>query len=397
MTVDSTQISHHIKVEHLWKVFGNNPMSAMAPEIAGKSRSEIQSEFNQVVALRDVSFDVKKGETFVVMGLSGSGKSTLVRCLIRLIETSSGSIFVEEEDVTSLSERELRDFRRTKISMVFQNFGLLPHRNVMDNACYGLEVKGISRLERYEKAQKMLDLVGLNGWEDSRVSQLSGGMQQRVGLARALAVEPEILLMDEPFSGLDPLIRRQMRSELAELQKEIKKTMVFITHDLDEAVTVGDRIAIMRDGEIIQMGTPEEIILNPVDDFVTEFTEDVSKERVLNVSAVSVDPDLIWTHSQDLTKLKDDLNTAGAQHVAFVNESGNSLGVLMRNDIEQIASSEELDHMLRESSPAILNSSNVRPAILKLANSETPVPVVDSQKKLLGVITQSSILKSLAE
>ena len=167
----------------------------------------------------------------------------------------------------------------------------------MDNACYGLEIKGISRLERHQKAQKMLDLVGLNGWEDSRVSQLSGGMQQRVGLARALAVDPEILLMDEPFSGLDPLIRRQMRSELAELQKEIKKTMVFITHDLDEAVTVGDRIAIMRDGEIIQMGTPEEIILNPVDDFVTEFTEDVSKEKVLNVSAISVDPDLKWTYS----------------------------------------------------------------------------------------------------
>ena len=397
MTADSTENSHHIEVEHLWKVFGNNPMSALAPENAEKSRSEIQSEFNQVVALRDVSFNVKKGETFVVMGLSGSGKSTLVRCLIRLIETTSGSIFVDKEDVTSLNERELRDFRRTKISMVFQNFGLLPHRNVMDNACYGLEIKGMSRLERHQKAQKMLDLVGLNGWEDSRVSQLSGGMQQRVGLARALAVEPEILLMDEPFSGLDPLIRRQMRSELAELQKEIKKTMVFITHDLDEAVTVGDRIAIMRDGEIIQMGTPEEIILNPADDFVTEFTEDVSKERVLNVSAISIDPDLKWTYSTDLTKLQDCLSKVGAQHVAFVNESGNSLGVLMRGDIERSTSSEELDHMLRESPAAILDSSNVKPAISKLADSETPVPVVDSEKNLLGVITQSSILKSLAE
>ena len=210
-------------------------MSALAPENVEKSRSEIQSEFDQVVALKDVSFNVKRGETFVVMGLSGSGKSTLVRCLIRLIEATSGSILVEDEDVTLLNEKSLRDFRRTKISMVFQNFGLLPHRNVMENACYGLEIKNISKDERHEKAQRMLDLVGLNGWENSRVSQLSGGMQQRVGLARALAVEPEILLMDEPFSGLDPLIRRQMRSELAELQKEIKKTMVFITHDLDEA------------------------------------------------------------------------------------------------------------------------------------------------------------------
>ena len=261
-------------------------MSALAPENVEKSRSEIQSEFDQVVALKDVSFNVKRGETFVVMGLSGSGKSTLVRCLIRLIEATSGSILVEDEDVTLLNEKSLRDFRRTKISMVFQNFGLLPHRNVMENACYGLEIKNISKDERHEKAQRMLDLVGLNGWENSRVSQLSGGMQQRVGLARALAVEPEILLMDEPFSGLDPLIRRQMRSELAELQKEIKKTMVFITHDLDEAVTVGDRIAIMRDGEIIQMGTPQEIILNPVDDFVTEFTEDVSKDRILKASSL---------------------------------------------------------------------------------------------------------------
>ena len=292
MTVEPEQNSHQIAVERLWKVFGNNPSVALEAGNAEKSREEIQTEFGQVVALRDVSFQVQKGETFVVMGLSGSGKSTLVRCLIRLIESTSGNIIIDDQDVTSLDEKELRDFRRSKVSMVFQNFGLLPHRNVIDNACYGLEVTGLSKKDRYKRAQRMLDLVGLNGWETSKVSQLSGGMQQRVGLARALAVEPEILLLDEPFSGLDPLIRRQMRSELAILQKEIKKTLVFITHDLDEAVTVGDRIAIMRDGEIIQMGTPEEIILNPVDDFVSEFTEDVSKDRVLNASSISVTPDL---------------------------------------------------------------------------------------------------------
>ena len=225
MTVEKQQVEHEIVVNNLWKVFGRNPSSALESENLSKSRAEIQEEFGQVVALRDVSFNVQKGETFVVMGLSGSGKSTLVRCLIRLIEATSGNIFVEQEDVTSLDDSALQEFRRSKISMVFQNFGLLPHRNVMDNACYGLEVKGMSREERYERAQKMLDLVGLSGWERSRVRQLSGGMQQRVGLARALAVEPEILLMDEPFSGLDPLIRRQMRSELADLQKELKKTI----------------------------------------------------------------------------------------------------------------------------------------------------------------------------
>tara|TARA_B110000014_G_scaffold242529_1_gene212186 strand:- start:292 stop:1485 length:1194 start_codon:yes stop_codon:yes gene_type:complete len=397
MTVEPEQISHQIVVDRLWKVFGNNPSSALEAENAGKSRAEIQSEFDQVVALRDVSFHVEKGETFVVMGLSGSGKSTLVRCLSRLIEATSGHIYVDLEDVTSLDDKSLREFRRSKVSMVFQNFGLLPHRNVMDNACYGLEIKGLSRTERYERAQRMLDLVGLNGWETSKVSQLSGGMQQRVGLARALAVEPEILLLDEPFSGLDPLIRRQMRSELAVLQKEIQKTMVFITHDLDEAVTVGDRIAIMRDGEIIQMGTPEEIILNPVDDFVAEFTEDVSKDRVLNASSISVTPDLIWSYSHDLNSLKNKMDEVKAGHIAFVNESGASLGVLMGSDVEHIASMEELDRMLGESTDTMMYSSNVKPAISKLANSSTPIPVVDSDNNLLGVITQASILNALSE
>ena len=397
MTVEPEQNSHQIVVERLWKVFGNNPSVALEAGNAEKSREEIQTEFGQVVALRNVSFQVQKGETFVVMGLSGSGKSTLVRCLIRLIESTSGNIIIDDQNVTSLDEKELRDFRRSKVSMVFQNFGLLPHRNVIDNACYGLEVKGLSKKDRYERAQRMLDLVGLNGWETSKVSQLSGGMQQRVGLARALAVEPEILLLDEPFSGLDPLIRRQMRSELAILQKEIKKTLVFITHDLDEAVTVGDRIAIMRDGEIIQMGTPEEIILNPVDDFVSEFTEDVSKDRVLNASSISVAPDLICTYPDDLNELKEKLDRIKPKHIAFVNESGVSLGVLMRSDIEQTSSTKELDHCLANSPDSMKSFSNVKPAIARLANSETPIPVIDSEEHLIGVITRGSILVALAE
>ena len=397
MTVEKQQVEHEIVVNNLWKVFGRNPSSALESENLSKSRAEIQEEFGQVVALRDVSFNVEKGETFVVMGLSGSGKSTLVRCLIRLIEATSGNIFVEQEDVTSLDDSALQEFRRSKISMVFQNFGLLPHRNVMDNACYGLEVKGMSREERYERAQKMLDLVGLSGWERSRVRQLSGGMQQRVGLARALAVEPEILLMDEPFSGLDPLIRRQMRSELADLQKELKKTMVFITHDLDEAVSVGDRIAIMRDGEIIQMGTPREIIMNPADEFVSEFTEDVSKDRVLNASSVSVSPDLKYTYSPDLDKLKSDVSTTEAKHVAFVNESGSSLGVLMRSDIEKSISIEDIDRLMEKSPDSLGHSSNIKSAIGRLSSSETPIPVIDSERNLVGVITQTSILSSLSE
>jgi glycine betaine/proline transport system ATP-binding protein len=270
----------HIEVKNLWKIFGKNPTQALDPSYANKTRSEIQSELNLITALRDVSFSVKKGETFVVMGLSGSGKSTLVRCLTRLIDPTSGNILVDDKDITLYNQNELRDFRRSKIAMVFQQFGLLPHRNVIDNTAFGLEIRGIKKDSRHAIAEDMLNLVGLEGWGESKIDELSGGMQQRVGIARALAVNPEIMLMDEPFSGLDPLIRRQMRKELTSLQEEIHKTMVFITHDLDEAVSVGDRIAIMRDGEIIQLGPPSEIINSPANDFVAEFTEGISGNRL---------------------------------------------------------------------------------------------------------------------
>ena len=276
----------HIEVKNLWKVFGKNPNQVFEDSYSAKSRSEIQSELNLITALRDVSFSVDKGETFVVMGLSGSGKSTLVRCLTRLIDPTAGSIVIDNKDIIKYDQNELRDFRRSKIAMVFQQFGLLPHRNVIDNAAFGLEIRGIKKDSRHAIAEEMLNLVGLDGWGESRIDELSGGMQQRVGIARALAVDPEIMLMDEPFSGLDPLIRRQMRKELTTLQEEIHKTMVFITHDLDEAVSVGDRIAIMRDGEIIQLGTPMEIINTPANDFVSEFTEGISSNRIDELQAL---------------------------------------------------------------------------------------------------------------
>ena len=276
----------HIEVKNLWKVFGKNPNQVFEESFINLSRSEIQSELDLITALRDVSFTVNKGETFVVMGLSGSGKSTLVRCLTRLIDPTDGHILIDGEDIVEYDENSLREFRRNKIAMVFQQFGLLPHRNVLDNAAFGLEIRGIDKESRYSTAEEMLDLVGLDGWGESKVYELSGGMQQRVGIARALAVNPEIMLMDEPFSGLDPLIRRQMRKELTSLQQEIHKTMVFITHDLEEAVSVGDKIAIMRDGEIIQLGTPLEIINKPADDFVAEFTEGITGKRFEELQAV---------------------------------------------------------------------------------------------------------------
>ena len=279
-----------ISVNSLWKVFGNNPERVMTPEYADRTKADIQAELGCVVALQDVSFNVSLGEIFVVMGLSGSGKSTLIRCLIRLIEPNAGEIVIDDENILEYDDRRLNDFRRRKSAMVFQHFGLLPHRTIIDNAAWGLEIQGMGKRERHERAMESLELVGLRGWENAYTTELSGGMQQRVGLARALTVDPEILLMDEPFSALDPLIRREMQDELLNLQQRIQKTIIFITHDLDEALKLGDRIAIMRDGKIIQMGAPEDIVENPADAYVSEFIRDVSKTKILGAGSIMESP-----------------------------------------------------------------------------------------------------------
>ncbi|MFI8519777.1 glycine betaine/L-proline ABC transporter ATP-binding protein [Streptomyces sp. NPDC085481] len=271
-------------VRELWKVFG--PKADRVPadrELASLDAAELRERTGCTAAVRDVSFDVRKGEVFVVMGLSGSGKSTLVRCLTRLIEPTSGTLSIDGEDVLSMDTGRLRELRRHRAAMVFQHFGLLPHRTVLDNVAYGLEIQGVGRGERRERAAEFVTKVGLDGMEHRRPSQLSGGQQQRVGLARALAVDPEVLLFDEPFSALDPLIRRDMQEEVVRLHREEGRTMVFITHDLSEALKLGDRIALMRDGRIVQLGTPEEIVGTPADDYVRDFVRDVPREQVLTV------------------------------------------------------------------------------------------------------------------
>ncbi|RCV50784.1 quaternary amine ABC transporter ATP-binding protein [Marinitenerispora sediminis] len=270
-----------IAVRHLWKVFGRGADAVVGSETAGLDRDTIRARTGCTVAVRDVSFDVLPGEIFVVMGLSGSGKSTLVRCVTRLIEPTSGQVLLDGADIGAAGPKELRELRRHKLAMVFQHFGLLAHRRVIDNVAYGLEVRGMPRPRRYERAREMIEMVGLAGYEDSRPGQLSGGMQQRVGLARALAVDPEVLLFDEPFSALDPLIRRDMQQEVLRLQRELRKTAVFITHDLSEALRLGDRIAIMRDGELVQAGTAEELVGRPADDYVRDFVRDVARTDVL--------------------------------------------------------------------------------------------------------------------
>ena len=275
-----------ITCRNIWKVFGPNPKRALETLDRSASRAAVQEETGHVVAVKDVTFDIQEGETFVVMGLSGSGKSTLVRCISQLIEPTGGEVVIDGDDVTKLSDKQLIDLRRHKMAMVFQHFGLFPHRTVLDNIAFGLEVRGEDKTARNKRAMEVIDLVGLGGWHDNYPRELSGGMQQRVGLARAMAADPEILIFDEPFSALDPLIRREMQDELLDLQAKLKKTMVFITHDFLEAIKMGDHIAIMKDGEIVQIGTPEEIVANPVDQYVADFTEDVPRYKVLSAGKV---------------------------------------------------------------------------------------------------------------
>lgn len=279
-----------ISVRGLWKIFGPRAHRIIGTGQAGLSRAELLAETGCTAAVRDVAFDVMPGEVFVVMGLSGSGKSTLVRCLARLVEPTRGEIFIAGHDVGNASPRRLREIRRHKIAMVFQHFGLLPHRQVLDNVAYGLEIQGIGRTARRDRARQIVSLVGLKGYEHAYPGQLSGGMQQRVGLARALCVDPEVLLFDEPFSALDPLIRRDMQNEIIRLHREVGKTLVFVTHDLAEALKLGDRIAIMRDGEIVQIGTPQELVGAPADDYVSDFVRDIPRADVLTLRWITRPP-----------------------------------------------------------------------------------------------------------
>lgn len=279
-----------LSVRGLWKIFGSGAEKIIGTPDAELSRADLKEKTGCVVGVKDVSFEVAPGEVFVVMGLSGSGKSTLVRCLTRLIEPTAGEVVIDGRDITKAGAGDLRELRRTHTSMVFQHFGLLPHKQVIDNVAFGLEIRGISKKERRARAGEIVDLVGLTGFEQSYPDQLSGGMQQRVGLARALANDPSLLLFDEPFSALDPLIRRDMQNEVIRLHHELGKTMVFITHDLQEALKLGDRILIMRDGEMVQVGAPDEVVAAPADDYVRDFVSDVPRSHVLTLRWVMRDP-----------------------------------------------------------------------------------------------------------
>ena len=388
-----------IVVKGLWKVFGSRPDRVFQPEHASKSRAELQDELGLVTGLRDVSFSVEKGAVFVVMGLSGSGKSTLVRCLIRLIEATRGQVYFDGEDILGYTQAQLIEFRRQKTAMVFQHYGLLPHRSVIDNVAVGLEIRGIDKPTRYRMAAETIDTVGLKGWESYRPHEMSGGMQQRVGLARALAVDPDVLLMDEPFSGLDPLIRREMQDELVSLQTELHKTIVFITHDLDEALKLGDRVAIMRDGQIVQQGSPEEIVTLPSDDYVTDFVQDVSRAKVVQARAIMGEPDVVIYERQGPRAALHAMQQHKLDAVFLISQSFTLRGVLTRDRATALAAQGARSLHGAPVDQAVTTSPDafIADVIPIAAQSEHAVAVVSDNGSLLGEIRRAVLLETVAQ
>jgi len=388
-----------LKVENIYKVFGKNQQQAMELVNRGLSKDEIFDKTGMTIGVNNASFEIKEGEIFVIMGLSGSGKSTLVRLLNRLIEPTSGKIFIDDEDVTNLNDKELIEIRRKKISMVFQSFALMPHMNIIDNVSFGLELSGISKEQRYKDAQKALDQVGLEHHSQSFPDELSGGMQQRVGLARALANDPDIMLMDEAFSALDPLIRTEMQDELVELQEKEKRTIVFISHDLDEAIRIGDRIAIMQNGEVCQVGTPEEIINEPANDYVRSFFKGVDVTSVLTASHI-----VKKIHSTIINKEGTGVKTAlqyigdyDEDYAYFIEKSGKYLGILTSESLkEQKQLGGTLHDAIIDEKP-IYEDQQINDFISDVADHRYPTAVVNSEGKYKGTISKSKLLKVFDE
>lgn len=387
----------NISCQNVWKIFGPKPESILTLAKNSETKEDIMKQTGHVIAVKDVSFDIHTNEIFVVMGLSGSGKSTLIRCLNRLIEPTAGKILVDGVDITKMSHADLRELRRHKLTMIFQNFGLLPHRSVLDNVSFGLEIRGEHKDERREKAMLFLEQVGLKGWENSHVNELSGGMQQRVGLARALAVEPEIILMDEPFSALDPLIRRQMQDEFIKLRSAVKKTVVFITHDLLEALKLGDRVAIMKDGEIVQLGTPQEIVSQPADDYVSDFVKDAPRGKIMSANSIMEEAKVIVWSGFDVEVAIKEMITHEAR-AAFITDSHGILkGVLSMEQAVESAKkgAVKLDKITQHEFSSISPDSPLDEILPMVADSNVPVAVVDEKRHLLGVITRQALIRAI--
>ena len=391
-----------IRIEHVFKVFGDQPQQALDLVRQGLSKQQILEQTGQSVGVYDANFTIEAGEIFVVMGLSGSGKSTLVRMLNRLIEPTSGRILVDDQDINTLSDKDLRALRRKDISMVFQSFALMPHMTVIDNTAFGLEMAGVDKSTRQQAAQEALEQVGLGGWGASYPDELSGGMQQRVGLARALASDPSILLMDEAFSALDPIIRTEMQSELLRLQETKRRTIVFISHDLDEAMRIGDRIAIMKDGQVIQVGTPDEILRSPANDYVRSFIKGVDAAAVFKAADIARQALTIVSEHSDrgcraALRLIEDADRGDCAYV--LNTRGHLLGVVSAQSLRDALHGHEgmlgLKHAFIPEAMPVDASTPVADLFGPMASAPCPLPVVADGRKFLGVISRTTLLRFL--
>lgn len=384
-----------IEIKDLSILFGPEKAKAKKMIKQGKSKQEILKETGCTIAVRNANLEIEEGEMFVIMGLSGSGKSTLVRCINRLNEPSMGEIWLSGRNITSLSDKELLQIRRKEMAMVFQHLGLLPHRTVLSNIAFGLELQGVPKEEREKKAYESIAVVGLKGYENQRVDELSGGMQQRVGLARALANDPEVLLMDEAFSALDPLIREQMQDELLDLQEKMKRTIVFITHDLDEAIKLGDRIAIMKDGEVVQVGTPEEILTDPANDYVTRFTESVDRGRVVTASSIMLTQPIVVRIRKDgpeaiIRKMREKRLYA----LPVIGADEQFLGEIRLKDVLRLRKEgvRDISSIVMKEVPSVLESMTVEDMLPLLPKVQQALPVVDENNRLKGVVSTSAII-----
>jgi glycine betaine/proline transport system ATP-binding protein len=399
MNEHDEDIEHVLEVRNVSKVFNaENEQIAVQMIRDGRSKDVIREETGAVVGVRDVSFSVKRGEFFVIMGLSGSGKSTLIRCLIRLIDPTDGAIIIDGEDICQMNNQELRNVRRNKTAMVFQHYGLFPHKTVYENTEYGLKTRGIPKKERREKALAAIEQVGLSGWEDHRPSALSGGMQQRVGIARALAHDPEIVLMDEPFSGLDPLIRREMQNEFATLRAEVQMTTIFVTHDLDEALKLGDRIAIMRDGEVIQIATPGELVINPADDYVAQFVLGASPAKYMTAASIMTSSPATVHDDESAGSAIASLQSQDSPIGFVVNDRGELRGLVPVTRLVEIGmnGSRVPWNDVMTDAPSTTEDTPIEDILTMAIDNPHPVAVVDDSGKLVGEISQGTLLQVLA-
>ncbi|MCF8333983.1 MAG: glycine betaine/L-proline ABC transporter ATP-binding protein [Bacteroidales bacterium] len=387
-----------IRIENLSVIFGRRKKDAKKMVQQNKSKEEILKQTGCTVAVNQVNFNIQEGEIFVVMGLSGSGKSTLIRCINRLLVPTEGKVVVDEDDILTADESRLRELRRKKFGMVFQNFGLLPHRTVASNVAFGLEIQGMSEEERTKKAYEVIKTVGLQGYEEKMTGQLSGGMQQRVGLARALANDPPVLLMDEAFSALDPLIRANMQDELLDLQERVQKTIVFITHDLDEALKLGDRIAIMKDGFIVQNGTPEEILTNPADDYVKAFVEGVDRSDIVTAGTIMIEnPTYVDGKKDGAEMILRKMKQAGVNILPVVDEKDRFMGFVTDQDTSRLRKKEvkTIRDIIHDHSASVHEDAPVSEIIPIFRDTSFPIAVVSKDNKLKGLVVHSAVVKEV--